>query len=362
MNAMMPKGCSSNQGIRGFAGVQLHRAAEMKNANELQGSIVCPVCHAACQAEPLHIYSATKAAAHFCPPSRSLDRHQRLLKTIRRLWGGDQSSVHVCGNCGFGFGWPYVGGDDEYYGILHEQAGYPKDRWEYGWTKRHVLRQFPDGGRILDIGTGSGMFLRALDSRWDKFATEGSPANRERLRAGGIECFESTTAAVAQARGTFAVITMFQVLEHIAPFRGILADCQALLQPGGVIVISVPSAAAIYDQEMLTGCQDMTPNHINKWTPDSLAVALRQHGFAPQPSALEPPSLDAATSRAALITRAQAASLPRSLAARAYAIRSRHLRLALLAAISAANLFGNVAQWRRLTRGVTFVMAAAKKS
>lgn len=328
---------------------------------EPPGGIQCPLCSATVTGPPLHVYSADQAASHFCPPSRSADRHGRLLATVRRLWGGDSSSVHVCPKCGFGFGWPYVGGDDEYYSILHEQAGYPKDRWEYGWTKRQVLPQFPQGGRILDIGTGSGMFLRGLDSRWQKFATEGSPTNRERLRAGGIECFESTSAAVAEARGTFAVITMFQVLEHIAPFRGILTDCQALLQPGGVIVISVPSAAAIYDQEVLTGCQDMTPNHINKWAPDSLAAALRQHGFDPQPSAFEPPSVDAAISRAALMTRAQAASRPRSLAARAYGIRGRLARLGLLAGLSVFNLVTHLVSWQRMTAGVTFVTAAPKR-
>jgi SAM-dependent methyltransferase len=321
------------------------------------GLITCPVCDVAVTGTPLHVYSAEQASAHFCPPSRSADRHRRLLATVRRLWGGDQGSVHVCQACGFGFGWPYVGGNDEYYGILHEQAGYPQDRWEYHWTAHHVLSRFHDGGRILDIGTGSGAFLKKLDARWKKYATEGSPANRERLRAAGIECFESTGAALAEAQGTFSVITMFQVLEHIAPFRGILADCHALLRPGGAVVISVPSAAAIYDQERLTGCQDMTPNHINKWTPDSLALALRQHGFDPEPAAVEPPSLGAATCRAGLMTRAQAASRPRSLAARAYTIRSRLVRVGLLAGLSAINLLTHLGSWRRMSVGVTFVMA-----
>lgn len=326
----------------------------------LQGKVQCPVCGETVADPPLHVYSADEAAAHFCPPWRSQDRHRRLLTAVRRLWGGDHSSVYVCRACGFGFGWPYVGGDDEYYGILHEQAGYPKDRWEYGWTARQVLSGFPEGGRILDIGTGSGAFLRGLDACWEKYATEGSPANRERLRAAGIECFEGTGTAVAEASGTFAVITMFQVLEHIAPFGGILDDCHTLLRPGGALVISVPSAAAIYDQERLTGCQDMTPNHINKWTPDSLALALQQHGFDPQPAAIEPPSLEAATSRAGLLTRAQAASRPRSLAARAYGIHSRLVRVGLLAGLSAFNLMTHLGNWQRMAAGVTFVMSASK--
>jgi hypothetical protein len=104
----------------------------------------------------------------------------------------------------------------------------------------------------------------------------------------------------------------------------------------------------------------MTPNHINKWTPDSLALALRQHGFDPEPEAVEPPSLGAAACRASLMTRAQAASRPRSLAARAYTIRSRLVRVGLLAGLSAINLMSHIGSWRRMSAGVSFVACGVK--
>jgi SAM-dependent methyltransferase len=322
----------------------------------------CPACRVAVESQPLHRYSSDQAAAHFCPPSRDADRFARLQATVRRLWGGDTADVHVCTACGFGFGWPHVGGDEEYYSILHEQAGYPSDRWEYGLTMSRVLARFPDGGAILDVGTGDGSFLKKLPPAWKRYATEGSDTTRERLRRDGIECFESTGAAVRQAAGTFQAVTMFQVLEHVAAFDALLGDCFRLLRPGGVIAISVPLATAMCAQERLTGCQDMIPNHINKWSPEALAVVLRRAGFEPEPAAIEPGGLGAAVYRAGLMTRAQAASCPSSLAARTYGIRFRPARITLLAAISGLNLFSSLASLPSLMTGSSFLMTGRTPS
>jgi 2-polyprenyl-3-methyl-5-hydroxy-6-metoxy-1,4-benzoquinol methylase len=312
------------------------------------------------QTNAIHCYSVDQAAAHFCPLSRNAERHERLKRVVRRLWNADTSEVRVCENCGFGFGWPHVGGDDEYYGILHEQAGYPADRWEYGLTISRGLQRYPHGGRILDIGTGDGSFLKKLPSMWRTFATEGSETTRGRLRAGGIECFGSTADALAHAAGSFQVVTMFQVLEHVARFHGLLADCFGLLQPGGMIAISVPLGSAMFAQERLTGCQDMTPNHINKWSPESLALALQTAGFAPEPALIEPGSVGAAFYRAGLMTRAQAADNPRSLAAAAYRVQQRVPRMALLALISGVNFMGSLPKLPQLMTGSSFLMLGSK--
>jgi len=186
------------------------------------------------------------------------------MKCVRRLWGGDSSAVYRCPKCRFGFGWPFVGGDEEFYGLMHEMAGYPGWRWDYDITIERVLSKFPGGGRVLDIGTGSGNFLKGIGSNWEKFATEGSETMRARLRADRITCFADNADAIAKARGTFDVVTMFQVLEHIAAFDSMLRDCHALLKAGGSLVVAVPFAEATFAQEELTGCADMTPNHINK--------------------------------------------------------------------------------------------------
>jgi SAM-dependent methyltransferase len=319
----------------------------------------CPACKAAMNSTSIHRYSAQQAAAHFCPPSRNAERYERLLRVVQRLWGGIAADVYVCGACGFGFGWPYVGGDEEYYAILHEQAGYPVDRWEYALTIRNVMTQAA-AGNVLDIGAGDGAFLKQVPANWRKYATEGSNTTRNRLAASGITCFSSTGDAIATMPSGFQVVTMFQVLEHVAPFGPLLADCFQLLEPGGTLAISVPLASAVFEQERLTCCQDMTPNHINKWSPDALTHALQRAGFERTALEIEPPTLSAALSRAGLMTRAQAAYQPRSLAAAAYRVKPRLPRLALLGGISALNLAASIHRLPSLTQGISFLMLATR--
>lgn len=320
----------------------------------------CPACEAAINSSPIHRYSAQQAAAHFCPRSRNAERYERLLRVVQTLWGGDAAEVYVCGACGFGFGWPYVGGDEQYYAILHEQAGYPVNRWEYGLTIRSAITQTVSAGNVLDIGAGDGAFLKQVPAAWRKYATEGSDTTRKRLTASGIACFPSTGDAIATMPAGFQVVTMFQVLEHVAPFEPLLADCFQLLEPGGTLAISVPLASAVFEQERLTGCQDMTPNHINKWSPDALTHALQRFGFERMALEMEPPTMSAAFSRAGLMTRAQAAYKPRSLAAAAYRVKARLPRLALLSGISALNLATSVHNLKSLSQGISFLMLATR--
>lgn len=310
---------------------------------------------------PAASYTAKQAAAHFCPPWRDADRYERLRKAIVEIWQGDSSTVFYCSACGFGFGWPHVGGNETYYEILHEQAGYPANRWEYRWTISEVVAPKSNAGALLDIGTGDGSFLRQVPLDWHKAATEGSETNRKLLRTNGIECFESLDSAVSSHAERFDIVTMFQVLEHIADFRTVLRSIWTLLRPGGKLVVSVPLASSMRMQEELTGWPDITPNHINKWSPEALRIAYESTGFVAESPIEEPSGFRHAMSRVELITRRQASASPFSLAAYAFRLRSRAIRRRILAGITAMNLLGCIAHWRTLSRGSSFVLVGTKQ-
>src|SRR5882724_9047022 len=137
----------------------------------------CPVCGSECASQPLYRYTATQAAAHFCPPTRDLERNRRLHDCIDTLWHGSDCTIHRCDECGFAFGYPFVGGDEEFYRLLHEQKEYPAWRWDYDVAIGEAVRKF-EGGRILDVGAGVGMFLRELEGSWECYAIEGSEVTR----------------------------------------------------------------------------------------------------------------------------------------------------------------------------------------
>jgi SAM-dependent methyltransferase len=321
------------------------------------GRPLCPVCKTACDSPPMSRYTAQQAANHFCPPTRDADRNARFYKCIVRLWGGERGEVYRCSNCEFGFAWPHVGGDEEFYSIMHEMAGYPARRWDYEIATEQALNNL-QGGRVLDIGTGDGAFLKGLDQRWETFAIEGSETMRQYLREHGIRCFDSLTEALREA-GTFTAVTMFQVLEHIAEFDEFLAGCYKLLKPGGLIVIGVPFSEATFFQERFSGFADMTPNHPNKWSPRALEIALRRNGFEPNGTFYEPASMKLAVYRAFLRVKARAQH-PRSVPATVYRIQKRALRIPLLAALAGASMLRCLPQLGEMRRGHSFAMIGLK--
>ena len=314
-------------------------------------SAACPVCGT--PGVLFASYSIEQAAAHFCPQTRNADRYHRLTKCISRLWGNEACSVLHCPDCGFGFSDPFVGGDEEFYGILHEQYGYPRWRWDYDVALTLAIEPL-GGGRVLDVGAGTGTFLGHLGPNWSKHAVEGSPTMRNKLRAIGIHVFESLQLAQKEA-GTFRLITLFQVLEHLSEFASTLHRCRVLLAAGGIIFITVPEASAMRRQEELTGCADMPPNHVCKWTPRSLQLALRAAGFSPGEPVFEPASWS--TLRGAIHLRILADRERRnSVAAHLYRFQNRALRIAGLTLLALPTFFRMMPHLSALSKGGAFAM------
>jgi 2-polyprenyl-3-methyl-5-hydroxy-6-metoxy-1,4-benzoquinol methylase len=319
-------------------------------------SINCPVCHSVCSDPPLYRYKVSEAAAHFCPATRNAHRNQRLEACIRRLWQGEESVVLRCQECGFAFGYPFIGGDEEFYSILHEQKGYPQWRWDYTIAITQALANNA-GGKILEIGAGTGNFLRQLGPQWVCYAVEASDDNRKDLESHKIHVLHDLESAMNSEGGTFQAIVMFQVLEHLANFRDVLAQCHKLLSRGGKLVITVPYGEAMIRQEKLLGCHDMPPNHINKWTPQSLSYVLRDIGFEPSEPIFEPPSFQ--TFKMSLLMKINVdATKPHSIASQIYRIPYKGLRIPFLFCLGLPSLIRLLPHIKDLPQGGAFAMIA----
>ncbi|TAJ08556.1 MAG: class I SAM-dependent methyltransferase [Nitrospirae bacterium] len=165
-------------------------------------------------------------------------------------------------------------------GMQHVQHGAIKTA-----TARSRLQLFDaplSNGRLVDIGCGGGFFVRAATAGgWDAVGLEPSvkaarcAAQTQRIRviAGRLE--EAPFAA-----GRFDVITMFDVLEHVATPRTVLAEARRLLAPGGRLVIETPNMAGWMPR--LMGKRHpwvRPPEHLTYFTPLTLRRLLDQGGF-----------------------------------------------------------------------------------
>lgn len=197
--------------------------------------------------------------------------------------------VRKCRGCGLGVTWPLA--DDEELGRF-----YPDGYWGEGadptdeWLRRSqrektdvVDRVVPAGGRLLDVGCGSGFFLRALDpNRWERSGveiSERSAAAADRA-LGGDRVLAGRLDDVPPPNLPFDVVTFWASLEHVATPRQDLVRARSLLSTGGIVVVQVPD---FYSWQSVRFGPDWfaldVPRHRWHFGEVQLATLLDQCGF-----------------------------------------------------------------------------------
>lgn len=129
---------------------------------------------------------------------------------------------------------------------FHEMRG--PTRWArdfvQGKKAKAILTLAGQSGKILDVGTGSGMLLRQIarvkGSRENLYANDRSEAILEPLRQEGFQTIAGHAEQLDLAE-RFDVISLNQVLEHLNNPAAVVTRLAHLLAPGGFLFIETPS-------------------------------------------------------------------------------------------------------------------------
>ncbi len=123
-----------------------------------------------------------------------------------------------------------------------------------------LIRSLKPGGRLLELGCAYGFFLAEAVPHYDvtgiELAADAAAFGRSRgLRIISGVADEPTLADL----GTFDVIVMLDVIEHLPDPRETLVLCERYLNPGGVIVVSTGDFGSLPAKLLGSRWRLMTP-------------------------------------------------------------------------------------------------------
>jgi SAM-dependent methyltransferase len=145
-----------------------------------------------------------------------------------------------------------------------------RDHWWYRGTRavyRSLLRRYVPGpgGPVLDVGCGSGGNLSLL-SDWGPVTglDPWYPALRA-CPAGQAHVVQGDARALPFADGTYGLVAMLGVLEHVADDVTVLREARRVCRPGGSILLLTSAFMFLWSQH------DEANRHVHRYT----AVELR---------------------------------------------------------------------------------------
>lgn len=165
------------------------------------------------------------------------------------------------------------------------------------WRRAHWLTQQKEPAKLLDVGCGNGLFLVAMRGfGWQCVGVEPNEAAGQHARDTlGLKVHIGDVFLLRSA-ATFDLITLWDVLEHVHSPADVLAHCNRLLKPGGIVALHVPNWDSIERRlfrERWTGLD--VPRHLYHFSPRTLRQLLNLSGFRVQTLITQAPVLTLAS-------------------------------------------------------------------
>ena len=207
---------------------------------------------------------------------------------------GEDFAIVACKSCGFRFVNPrpdeteigryyqsdeYIShdaGKNDLFSRLYRVARSFSLKWKYG-----IVSRFGREGNLLDIGCGTGEFLNFCKQKG--FSVQGVEPNP---KAGAFATTQygipvaGSLDALEAAPGSFRIITLWHVLEHLHKLNDSFDRIGTLLEENGTLIIAVPNSdspdALRYRQHW--AAYDV-PRHLYHFNARTVSLLAERHGF-----------------------------------------------------------------------------------
>lgn len=132
----------------------------------------------------------------------------------------------------------YISHTDEKRGLFSRLYQLVK-KWSLQKKAKLILQQLGDVGSLLDVGAGTGDFLKvAKEKGWQVHGMEPNKNAANLALEKGIDLKASLNDFEGKQ---FDVVTLWHVLEHIPDLEETILKLAALVKPQGTLIIAVPN-------------------------------------------------------------------------------------------------------------------------
>jgi SAM-dependent methyltransferase len=154
-----------------------------------------------------------------------------------------------CSNCGLvnavGGGYDLEKHYSEFFSKQDEQVWTTFNSVVFSSNAQRISSLIPKWD-ILDIGCGFGQFLRIMKLKgWRVTGVEPAYEPAQQATKEGLDIRNTLLQDASLQKGSFDVITLWWVLEHVEDPKVLLEQVKGLLRPGGLVVIRVPNISFI---------------------------------------------------------------------------------------------------------------------
>lgn len=148
--------------------------------------------------------------------------------------------------------------------------------------KLAIVRRFRSSGTLLDVGSGAGFFVREASSAG--FSAQGIEFSGEAVeygtKEGGVRLTQGDILDAQYREGSFDVVTLWHVLEHLPRPAESLRKIRTLLTRGGILVVAVPNFESLQSRIFQERWYHLeVPRHLFHFTPSSLRSLLTAGSF-----------------------------------------------------------------------------------
>jgi SAM-dependent methyltransferase len=145
-----------------------------------------------------------------------------------------------------------------------------------------MVPRYVGGGTLCDFGSGSGSRAAVMQYLgWNASGIDISESAVAAGRSAGLKIVQGSTEVLESSPDTFDVILASHSVEHVPDAERLFRAFFTALKRGGTLVVEVPNAAAAALDVYGKYYYYLTlPVHLNIFSPRSLELTARRHGFS----------------------------------------------------------------------------------